>query len=65
VWPTLPTYRVCYIANIRYHYDVGVVLREQNTFTLQNENNNNSTQMMKDLMTNKNIRQKKTLLWMV
>jgi hypothetical protein len=33
VWPTLPTHRVRYIANITDHDDVGVVCWDQNTFT--------------------------------
>jgi hypothetical protein len=61
MWPTLPMYRVCYIASIT---DLDVWW-DQNTFTQKkdvsfqnNENNNHSTQMMKDLLTNKNIHQK-------
>ena len=32
VWPTLPTYRVCYIGNITDHDDVGGVWWDKNTF---------------------------------
>jgi len=71
VWPTLPKLRICYIANITDHGDIGVVWWDQNTFSsrkdVSSQNNEKITTPPHDERTyDKEIYpSEKPLLWMV